>query len=161
MKPEFPRRLSLPRLHHYADSFPISRVTSLFENLACPQGKFRLLRVASEAFHLCVLPYSPALSLTLAQMHSGQHINGPQSWQHFTITWGDFLKNTVIQTVCTSRDLGSGPQGICMISINPWAARVENHCSPKLVTFCCPNLPCHLWGFRQGFLTLPCPHFFT
>lgn len=116
MKPEFPQRLSLPRLHHYADSFPISRATSLFENLACPQGKFRLLRVASEAFHLCVLPYSPALSLTLAQMHSGQHTNGPQSWQHFTITWGDFLKNTVVQTICTSRDLGSGPQGICMIN---------------------------------------------
>lgn len=50
MKPEFPLRLSLLRLDYYADSFPVSKVTSLLKNLACLQGKFKLLRVASKAF---------------------------------------------------------------------------------------------------------------
>lgn len=76
MKPEFDLELSLPRLRHFADSFSISKVTSLFKNLACPQGTFKLLRVASKAFQLGVLPYFPNSSLTLAQVHTGQQTHG-------------------------------------------------------------------------------------
>lgn len=72
MKPEFPLELSLPSLHHCADSFPLSKVTSLLKNLARPQGKFKLLRVAPTAFHLRILPYSPDSSLTLTHIHTGQ-----------------------------------------------------------------------------------------
>lgn len=65
IKPECPLELSLPRLHHCADSFPVSKVTSLYKILACPQEKFKLLRVVS----LCPSLFSRLISHSSPDPH--------------------------------------------------------------------------------------------
>lgn len=110
IKPECPLELSLPRLHHCADSFPVCKVTSLSKILACPQEKFKLLRVVSKAFHLCVLLYSPDSSLPLAQIHTGQYNHGSQSWKHIGSPTELFFPLKQYWSLdCTSIDFGDGP----------------------------------------------------